>query len=411
MDIFEQLEKLLFKGFSEINLDPKYFEMMNAIIVSGIIVIACFIANYITQQIFLTAVNQFAKKSKTVWDDIFVEKKFFHRLAMYVPLVITHFCVPFAYHKYPITAHIIQVIVKSAIALVTARVIDAFLDSSHAIYELNPDSKQKPIKGYIQVLKIMIYFILVLFILSIIFNKSLVYFFSGLGALAAVLMLVFKDTILGLVAGVQLSSNNMLKPGDWITFSKYGADGTVIEISLNTVKVQNFDKSIVTIPTYACISESFQNWRGMEESGGRRFKRLLLFDSRSLMFCDSEFIERLKADLMLQSFIDAHLHEIEKEVCDKKNLVRLTNMGIYRMYIEFLLNNHDQIHKEMTLFVRLGQISENGISLEIFSFATEIKGKDYEKLQASIVEHLLTIASVFKLSVFQKPSGNDMRIA
>jgi len=411
MSIFKFIEAYLLKGFIEIGLKQTYFELVSVLVMASVLIIVGWISDFITRRLILSTVTQLSKKTETVWDDILVEKKVFHRIARIVPYLIFFIVAPFAFYKYPEMAYVIQILSKSMMVFISARVLDSFLNASHSIYELNPDSKQKPIKGYIQVAKIIIYFICTLIILSILFNKSLVYFFSGLGALAAVLLLVFKDTILGLVASVQISSNNMVKIGDWITFGKYNADGNVIEISLNTVKVQNFDKTIVTIPIYALISEAFQNWRGMEESEGRRFKRLLLFDSRSVRFCDETFIEKLKAEPILHTFLHLHSDEIIKQSVVSSRLLHTTNMGIYRKYTEYVLKNHSKINQDLSHFIRHGQLSENGLSLEIVSFTRDKAGVPYEQIQSELIEHLLAIANTFELTLFQKPSGNDMRIS
>jgi len=409
MNIFKLIEHFLLKGFFEIGLSPNYYELVSVIIIMTILIIVSWIADFITKNTILTTISILSKKTETVWDDILVEKKVFHRAARLAPALTFFLASPYAFYKYPDMAHIIQVISKSMMVFIIARVIDAFLNASHTIYDLGPNAKQKPIKGYIQVVKIIVYFVCTILVLSIVFNKSLVYFFSGLGALAAVLLLVFKDTILGLVASVQLSSNNMIKIGDWITFNKYNADGNVVEISLHTVKVQNFDKTIVTIPTYALISEAFQNWRGMEESAGRRFKRLLLFDTRSVKFCDESLIKKLNAEPVLSYFLKIHGEEIALQFSKKDQLIQLTNMGIFRMYAEHILHNHSQINQDLSHFVKHGILNENGLSMEITSFSREKTSIPFEKLQSELVEHLLAIAITFELTIFQKPSGHDMR--
>lgn len=409
MNIFKLIESFLLKGFLEIGLNPNYYELVSVIVITAILIIVSWIADFITKNTILTTISILSKKTETVWDDILVEKKVFHRAARLAPALTFFLAAPYAYYKYPEMAQVIQVISKSMMVLIIARIINAFLNASQTIYDLGPNAKQKPIKGYIQVVKIIVYFVCTILILSIVFNKSLVYFFSGLGALAAVLLLVFKDTILGLVASVQLSSNNMIKIGDWITFNKYNADGNVIEISLHTVKVQNFDKTIVTIPTYALISESFQNWRGMEESEGRRFKRLLLFDTRSVKFCDEHLLSKLKAEPVLSDFLKVQGEEIANQLSRKEQLIQLTNMGIFRMYAEHILHNHTLVNQDLSHFVKHGLLNENGLCMEIFSFSRDKASVPFEKLQADLVEHLLAIAITFDLTIFQKPSGHDMK--
>ena len=405
--MFTYYENFIEKTLTNFGIGSDFISFFSILTTVVIITILCFFADFVAKRIMLSLVAQFAKKSKTVLDDILVEKKFFHRLAQMAPAIVIYSLAPVAFYKYPITIHWIQIIANTFMILVGARTIDSFLDSLHAMYELLPDAKQKPIKGYIQVFKIIIYFIAILMILSVLFDKSLVYFFSGLGALAAVLMLVFKDSILGLVAGIQLSSNNMLKPGDWITFSKYNADGNVIEISLQTVKVQNFDKTIVTIPTYSLIAESFQNWRGMEESEGRRFKRNITIDSRSVKTATSELIAKLNNIPEIKSFIDAD-KSIEESI-SKRSLIKITILGLFRMYVEYIIKNAEQVNQSMSSIVKLGSLNENGLTVELFCFTKEKGGVVHEKFQAILIEHLLAHINYFDLDIYQHPSGKDVQ--
>jgi miniconductance mechanosensitive channel len=287
----------------------------------------------------------------------------------------------------------------------------AFINAWHKIYLKLPVSEHRHIKGYLQLLKIFIGFIAFLIVISVTFNRDLTTLLAGLGAMAAVLLLIFKDTILGLVASVQLSANKMVKIGDWISIPSRGTDGTVLDITLNTVKVQNFDKTILTIPTYALVQESFQNWTGMEESGGRRIKRALYIDVQSIGFLDKEQIERLKKIQILRDYIETKEKDLkdfnEKHSIDDSVLVngrRMTNIGTFRAYIQSYLK-----HNDMTFLVRHLPVSEKGLPVEIYVFSTDQEWANYEAIQADIFDHLLAVIPEFGLRVFQNPTGSDFK--
>jgi miniconductance mechanosensitive channel len=269
-------------------------------------------------------------------------------------------------------------------------------------------SNRIPIKGFIQVFKIIIYFTAAIFIISILLNKTPIYLFSGLSALTAVLMFIFKDAILGFVAGIQLSANRMVATGDWISMPKYGADGDIVEIALTTVKVQNWDKTITTIPTYALITESFKNWRGMSESGGRRIKRAISIDMNTIGFCTEDMLRRFGKIQYISDYIEKkkiELQEINKiEQVDTSSLVngrRMTNIGTFRAYVEAYLN------KEMTFLVRQLAPTEHGLPIEIYVFSKDQEWANYEAIQANIFDHILAVVPEFDLRVFQDPSGSD----
>jgi miniconductance mechanosensitive channel len=267
-----------------------------------------------------------------------------------------------------------------------------------------------------QLVQLIFVMIGILWAISIIFGVQVTRIFAGLGAVAAVLMLVFKDTILGFVAGIQLSANKMLKVGDWIEMPSHNADGTVLEVTLNTVKVQNWDKTITTIPTYALVSSPFMNWRGMEESGGRRIKRSIYLDMQSVRFCNPEMLDKFKKIHHLKEYIEQREAEIENynhsNNIDETVLVngrRMTNLGVFRKYVENYLMRHPSINKEMTFLVRHLQPTEKGIPLEIYVFSSEQRWAHYESIQADIFDHLLAVIPEFGLQVFQLPSGSDLR--
>lgn len=292
--------------------------------------------------------------------------------------------------------------------------IGAGLDMANALYARSPRAHRRSIKGYLQVLKIVIYAIATILVIAALIDRSPLLLLSGLGALAAVLMLVFKDTILSLVASVQLNSNDMLRVGDWIEMPQVNADGDVIDIALHTVKVQNWDKTITTIPTWRLISESYRNWRGMQESGGRRIKRSLLIDQTSARFLTDAERERMRRFLLIDDYLadksaemadwNAKLVEAGR---DPVNMRRSTNIGAFRAYVQNYLENHPRIRQDMTLLVRQMQPTESGLPLEIYAFTATTAWAEYEAIQADIFDHLLAILPEFDLRLFQSPSGAD----
>jgi miniconductance mechanosensitive channel len=296
-------------------------------------------------------------------------------------------------------------------------VLDSLLNSVEAIYRGFQVSREIPIKGFVQVLKLVLYFLTIIFVISILLDKTPVYLLSGVGALAAVLMLIFRDSILGFVAGIQLAANKMVSVGDWIEMPRYGADGDVLEVALTTVKVQNWDKTITTIPTYALISESFKNWRGMSDSGGRRIKRAVSIDMSSIRFCNEEMLERFGKIQYISEYIEKKRAELDTfnraERADMASLVngrRMTNVGTFRAYVKAYLQNHPAINLDMTFLVRQLPPAENGLPLEIYVFCKDKVWANYEAIQADIFDHVLAVIPEFDLRVFQNPTGADFRV-
>jgi miniconductance mechanosensitive channel len=411
--MLENLENWLLNN----GINETFAQLLKVAISLAVIAILALLADYIVRRIILVLVARIAKKTETEWDDILVEKKFFHKLAHFAPAVVIYTTIHIALYDYsPKLTLFFYDLTKIYMTFVSLLVVNAFLNAVHDVYQTLPLAKNRPIKGYLQVIKIIAYFLGGIIIIAILINKNPASLLVGLGASAAILMLVFKDTILGLVASIQLSANNLVKPGDWIEMPSRKIDGTVTEISLNTVKVQNYDRSINTIPTYALISESFQNWQGMVESDGRLIKRSILFDMRSVKFCSQEQIEKFRKIDLLTEFIDNKSQEIEKSNdennIDTKILVneqRLTNFGVFRKYIEIFLRNNPNINQNTTIVVRHRQPSENGIPLEIYCFSKEKSMANYEEVQSNIFEHILSVIPEFELKVFQRPSGDDFK--
>lgn len=381
-----------------------------------VLIILSFLTYFITRKVLLTIIHRLTIKSKNKWDDILDGQKFFRKLSNLVPTYIIYAFTPLVLVNYPQTASIIQSILSIIMIILLVMAINAFLNAVSEIYQDFTISRSKPIKGYIQIAKIFVIAIGIIVILAQLFGRNPLGLIGGLGAFSAVLLLVFKDPILGFVSGIQLSANNMLAPGDWITMDKYNADGTVIDIALTTVKVQNWDKTISTIPTYSLISDSFQNWRGMEESGGRRIKRSINLDMKSVKFCTPEMLDKFRKISDVKNYVENTQKELEaynKEMAiDNSILVngkRQTNLGVFRAYLREYLQNHPFVINEMTFLVRQLQPTETGIPIEIYVFSKLQEWAKYEDLQSDIFDHVLAVIPEFELRVFQNPTGDDFR--
>lgn len=381
-----------------------------------LIAILSFLADFIARRILLRFINHFIKKSKIQWDDILAKKKVFDRLSHLAPAIIIY---SLAYLPFPNSPHVVAFIHRAVLAymiIMGARVINSALNAANEIYQ-DQLLQGKPIKSYIQVAKIILFVLTSIIAIALILDRSPWAFLSGLGAMTAVILLVFKDTILGFVASIQLSANQMVKVGDWIEAPKYGADGDVIDITINTVKVQNWDKTISTIPTYALITDAFKNWRGMEESGGRRIKRAIHIDLNSIHFLSkAELANLLKIDLLkpyLEERIQSIANEKQEAAADNQMILNgrcLTNIGTFRAYIVEYLKKHPKIHKNMTFLVRQLAPTEKGLPLEIYVFSNDQAWANYEAIQGDIFDHLLAAVSQFNLRLFQFPTGNPFEI-
>jgi miniconductance mechanosensitive channel len=373
------------------------------------------LADFVVKRIIIASITGLVRRSKNDWDDIFVERRVFNRLAHLAPAVVIYYALDYIFDADRLVAFL-EDLTQAYMIIVILLVIDSVLNALHEIFRRLPVSKGRDIKGFIQVIKIVFYLIAVILIISVFTGEAPKTLLGGLGAMAAVLMLVFKDTILGFVASIQLSANKMVNVGDWISMPKYNADGDVIDITLNTVKVQNWDKTIATIPTYALVSESFNNWKGMEESGGRRIKRHIQIDMNSVRFLDAEQIEKFSKYYLLAEYI----HEKEKEISDYNKSLdlddsvvtngrRMTNLGTFRTYLENYLHKHPKIHQDMTFLVRHLQPTDKGIPLEIYVFSKDQAWANYEAIQADIFDHILAVLPEFGLRVFQNPTGHDFQ--
>lgn len=404
--------KLIRNRLLEYGMDPVLTDYLAAIIMILFIGVLCIAANFITKKVVLRVITHIITNNKFEWDNMFLERKVFHRLSHIVPAIIIYYFSS----TFPDFQHLIEKGAITYIVFVGLMVINSFLKAFNDIYLTFEISKIKPIKGYIQVVQIIIFILGGIVVIAHWMGESPFILLSGIGALSAVLLIVFKDSLLGLVAGIQLAANDMVRVGDWIEMPKYEADGDIIDISLNTVKVQNFDKTITTIPSYALISDSFKNWRGMQASGGRRIKRSLFIDTKSITFCTEEMIEKFKTIQFLSDYITSKEREIAEynamNEINRHNPVNgraLTNIGIFRTYINQYLQHHPGISQEMTLLVRQLAPTENGLPLEIYAFTNDIRWHVYETIQSDIFDHLFAVAPEFGLHIFQNPSGNDFK--
>jgi miniconductance mechanosensitive channel len=408
----------IFKSYGFSNDIANVLKSVFVILIMIIIAVAFY---FITKKLLLRIIHKIIKKSKNEYDDIFLDNRVFDSLSYLLPAVVIYEMIPYAL-SYSFISFVRPLIIIFLIIIIL-RVINLVLNALHEVYLKLPVSKNSNITGYIQIVKIVISIIGIIFIFSILFDKSPKTLLTGLGAATAIILLIFKDTILGLVAGIQLSANKMLKTGDWISVPSKNADGNVIEISLHTVKVQNFNKTITTIPTYSLVNDSFTNWTGMEKSGGRRIKRSINIDLNTVKFCSTEMLNKFEKIDLLKEYIVETRREIteynnqkEPENISSPNIRQLTNIGTFRIYIQKFLesklfdnnqNTKGEFRKEMTLLVRQLQSTEKGLPIQIYVFASTVAWVKYETIQSDLFDHLFAIISEFELKVFQNPTGND----
>ncbi|PXY01762.1 mechanosensitive ion channel protein MscS [Marinifilum breve] len=384
--------------------------LLQSVIAAVVVILIAWLSDYIAKKILIAFITRVVRKTKTHWDDILLERKVFNKISHFAPAIIIYSSASLIDHES--WSNLIENGAYVYMVVLAIMLLDTFLSASNDIYNTMPVSKTRPIKGYIQIVKIFFYALGIIAIIAVLFDKNPLTIIAGMGAFAAVILLIFKDTILGFVASIQLSANKMVNIGDWITMPSKGADGTVIDISLNTVKVQNWDKTISTIPTYALVSESFNNWKGMEESGGRRIKRHLNIDVKSIHFLSEEDINKFEQINLIQDYMKEKKEEIQASNPEGEipvNQRRLTNVGTFRKYIESYLQNHPKIHKNMTFLVRQLQPSEKGLPIEIYVFSNDQAWANYEAIQADIFDHIFAIVPEFNLKVFQNPTGDDFQ--
>ncbi len=373
-------------------------------------------ANNLARLLINTVVTRIVRRTASKWDDIFLEQKVFSRMSHLAPALVIWFMAGWALKAYPVWMIAVHKVAYIYMLLAGLMVILAFIEAWHQIYNTLAVSQHRHIKGYVQLVKIIVVIITILIVISVVFRQDITSIITGLGAMAAVLILVFKDTLLGLVASIQLSADNMVSLGDWITIPRRDVDGLVVDITLNNVKIQNFDKTIINVPTYSLVNESFQNWKGMEEAGVRQIKRAIFIDIRSIRFLDKELKERLSGNTVLKDYIEAYGQSraggAESDPGSGEvlffNSSLLTNLGVFRYYAETYLRQHPDIDKNQPFIVRHRPPEGNGLPLQVYGFSVNSKIVPYEGIQSEIFEHLLAIMNEFGLKVFQQPTGDDL---
>jgi miniconductance mechanosensitive channel len=390
----------------------------DTVLALGLLIVAALLADRITRRGLLQFIRGLLLATPNRYDEALLDLGAISRLAHVVPALVIYLGIP----QIPGLAEGVIIVTRNVASaymiLTVALAVSALLSAIDEVYErVDPErARQKPIKGYLQLIKIIVFIVAAILGIAVLIDRSPLLLLSGLGAMTAVLMLVFKDTILSFVAAVQLSSNDMLRVGDWLEMPSLNADGDVIDIALHTVKVQNWDKTITTIPTWRLINEPFKNWRGMSESGGRRIKRALYIDQTSVRFLTDDERQRLRRFALIDDYLERKRAQLEAynqvllaEGKDPVNTRRVTNLGTFRAYITEYLRAHPDIHKDMTLMVRQLQPGATGLPLEIYCFTNTTAWVDYEGIQADIFDHLYAIVREFDLRVFQEPTGQDLR--
>lgn len=383
-----------------------------------LMVLLSFILLFIGRNIILKTVHVIAAKSKTKFDDLLVENRVFYKISFVLPVFAFYIFDTIIFQDFPKLHPFIESATNLFLLWVIVRSVDAFLNATRQYLETTSLFEGKPINSYFQLLKIVIYLIAIIFFISILIGKSPIYLLTGLGAISAVLILVFKDTILGFMASIQIAMNNMFTVGDWVSVPQYGADGNVTEINLVTVKVRNWDQTISTVPTYAFISDSFKNWRGMEESGGRRIKQHFNINTKTIKFADEDLINRLKKIQLLKPYLEERQKEIDEDNLRKgvdegelANGRHMTNIGIFRKYADLYIASHPMINENMTRMVRQLQQTGEGLPLEVYCFSKDKRWTYYEGIKGDIFDHLYAVAKKFDLEIFQEPSGTDFENA
>ncbi len=383
------------RQLSDMGIDKENLSWSTRLTLVALILLISYIMTKLFRHLVIPAVHKITSRTKATWDDYLFNEKMMTSFCRMIPPIMFYLLLPFVFNNVP---QVLDILLKGCLiylVITTLMLVNSFLNSLYEISNEHETLRNRPLKGIYQMINLVAIGIGIILIISILIDQNAATILAGLGASAAVLMLIFKDSILGLVAGVQLSANDMLRPGDWITMPKYGADGDVLEVSLTTVKVRNFDKTITTIPPYALVSDSFQNWRGMRETGGRRIKRSIFIDMTTVHFCS----EREKEMFASRGWIDEAQAKPETQV---------VNLYVFRNYLQNYLKEHPRTHKELMIMVRQMQPTSEGLPLEIYCFSNTTVWPEYEQIQGEIFDHILAVIPEFSLRIFQRPSGNDL---
>ncbi len=390
-------------------------QLVHTLGAAAVLVFAGMLLHLLAKRRMVGLLSRLAGRTSQQWDDMILEHGVLDRLVQGVPALVVYFGIAHVPGLGDSLSRIVANVAMAWLALAVTLAVGALLNAGSAIYETWPVARDRPIKGFVQVAHIAVYILGAVFVISALMARSPVVLLTGFGAMTAILLLVFRDTILSLVASIQLTTLDMVRVGDWIEMPQYDADGDVVDIALHTIRVQNWDKTITTIPTHKLISESFRNWRGMQDSGGRRIKRSIHIDASSVRFLTDDEVDRFTRFALLRDYIQrkrgelaAYNAALEEPETANVNLRRLTNLGTFRAYLWNYLQNHPQIHRGMTLLVRQLQPGEKGIPIEIYCFTSTTEWAVYEGIQADIFDHVLAQCGEFGLSVFQAPSGTDV---
>ena len=407
-----ELNNLFFDLLIDLKIPEFYAEILNIFLVSILILFSVIVINFISKKIIINFLEKLSKRSKTDFDNFLIANNIQIYLARLVPVFYIYWIIPFWLENFQTVLVYALLVLKIYFIFLLVSIIRNFLNATKDFFRTFDSLKGKPIESFVQVAMLLVWFTAIVLIFSIITGTQVSTFLTAMGALSAVIMLIFKDTILGFVASIQLSSNDLIRIGDWVTMKKFGADGDVIEINLNSVKIQNFDKTITTIPTYKLISDSFTNWRGMSDSDGRRIKRALLIKGSSIRFIKKEEVSKLKNIKLLSKYItetekeiENHNFKLEVPLDDAINGRNLTNIGLFRKYIEEYLIANKLINNEMTVMCRQLSPTSQGVPLEIYAFISDKEWKSYENIVADIFDHLLASLKTFDLELFELPSN------
>lgn len=414
VDQLSMFAKWMDRQLMELGINEVFIPYIKTLILLGIMFLIMYVAHFITRRLLIRGISRAFEKTETKWDDMLLNHGVFRSLAHIVPALIAQLLVPVVFFDFPAWVPFVRDAIEIYLIIFIVLAISNFLNAVSNIMKQTDPFRDKPVDSYVQLAKIIMFIIALILVLSIILNQSPLTFLTAFGAMTAILLLIFKDTILGLVASVQMSANDMVRVGDWVSMPKNDADGDVIKITLATVQVQNWDKTISNIPTYAFVSDSFKNYRGMQESGGRRIKRAIKININSIKFCDPGMVERFEKFQLIKDYVSSRQHEIDdyntKHHYDKSELINgrhMTNIGVFRRYAETYLQKHPHTKKTMTMMVRQLEPTEQGLPIEIYCFTDTVVWGEYEGIQSDLFDHLLAAASYFELQVFQSPSGKD----
>lgn len=388
---------------------------VQALLGVAVLALVALLLHRVARRYLLKLVHVVVRRSRIDWDQILFEHRVPHRASLVIPLLAVRTGLPWVPALPPDLTGLVQRVVAATMILVAAATLDALLSALHSLYQRLPSAAARPIKSYVQLAKVFTYAVAAVFIVARLADQSPWFFVSGLGAMMAIVLLIFRDTLLSLVASVQLTNNDLIRVGDWIEMPQFGADGDVVDIALNTVKVQNWDRTLTVIPTHKFLEHSFRNWRNVFEGGGRRIKRSIHVDLSTVRFLDAEEIERFSRFVLLRDYMQRKVRELKEHNarhCFDPSLIanarRLTNVGTLRAYIAAYLRGHPNVHPELTFLVRQLQPTPEGLPIEIYVFTNDTRWAVYEGIQADIFDHILAMVPEFGLRVFQNPSGSNL---